>query len=103
MSKTLKREFPYPEHLQYWPYAEEQYSNTLITFERFKLWKNIIIGIIEFFEKIKYLDSCYSKQYSKLSSVLEPSESEYCIKTNYSNCYIYIYIYIYIYFLKWFI
>jgi len=78
MSKTLKREFPYPEHLQYWPYAEEQYSNTLITFERFKLWKNIIIGIIEFFEKIKYLDSCYSKQYSKLSSVLEPSESEYC-------------------------
>jgi len=52
MSKTLKREFPYPEHLQYWPYAEEQYSNTLITFERFKLWKNIIIVV---FKKKEYL------------------------------------------------
>jgi len=73
-----KKEFPYPEHLQYWPYSEEQYSRTLITFERFKSWKTVIIGIIEFFEKIEYLDNCYSKQYSKLASVLEPSENEYC-------------------------
>jgi len=73
-----KKEFPYPEHNQYWPYAEEQYSRTLVTFERFKSWKSVISGIIEFFEKIEYLDSCYSKQYAKLASVLEPNENEYC-------------------------
>ncbi|ORX60817.1 hypothetical protein BCR36DRAFT_340691 [Piromyces finnis] len=73
-----KKEFPYPEHIQYWPYAEEQYSRTLNTFGRFKSWKNVIVGIIEFFEKVENLDNCYSKQYSKLASVLEPSEFENC-------------------------
>jgi len=48
-------------------------------------------GIIEFFEKIEYLDSCYSKQYAKLASVLEPTENEYC-KFKKKALYIYIYI-----------
>ncbi|ORX70378.1 hypothetical protein BCR32DRAFT_272401 [Anaeromyces robustus] len=77
MPQTIK-EFPHPEHINYWPYAEEQYSRTLVTFERFKSWKTVITGITEFFEKIESLDSCYSKQYSKLASVLEPSDNEYC-------------------------
>jgi len=43
-----KKEFPYPEHTQYWPYAEEQYSRTLVTFERFKSWKSVIIVCLKF-------------------------------------------------------
>jgi len=49
MPQATKREFPNPEHLQYWPYAEEQYSRTLVTFERFKSWKNVIIVSFFFF------------------------------------------------------